>query len=88
MPELVPWRNHGHGHASHHPVIALRAKPSALMNWPACAIAPEEDPDDERPDLVIAMRDLACQRDLNELSEPDYDTERRKLMRCHRRGPR
>ena len=82
MPELVPWRNHGQ--PSHHPVIALRAKPSAPMNWPVGALATDEDPDDERHDLVIAMRDLASRRDLNELSEPDYDTERRKLVR-HRR---
>ena len=54
------------------------------MNWPVGAMAPEEHPDDERFDLVIAMRDLASRRDLNELSEPDYDTERRKLVR-HRR---
>ena len=86
MPELVPWRNHGQ--ASHHPGIALRAKPSAPMNWPVGALATDEDPDDERHDLVIAMRDLACRRDLNELSEADYDRERRKLMRRDRRVSR
>ena len=51
-------------------------------------MATEEDRDDERPDLVIAMRDLASQRDLNELSEADYDTERRKLMGRDHRGTR
>ena len=51
-------------------------------------MATEEDRDDERPDLVIAMRDLACRRDLNELSEADYDRERRKLMRRDRRVSR
>ena len=58
------------------------------MNWPVGAMAPEEHPDDERFDLVIAMRDLASRRDLNELSEADYDRERRKLMRRDRRVSR